>query len=330
MFFILASTQLVSGFSRASVDASENYLWFSLTPAMNHGGKKHPGQNKGSGHGRHAGHESEHRPKPVRTYWLNSCAIGPAAKVYLSQPEGTSNSIPITRKGHEVSVSFKTPFGDGPFHGANNLYLVDKSVEKETLVLRTAKWLTIHHSCGWGHDHKFNEERLRSQILAEAPLDIVVDNLWDKNFHSTVMSGDTVSLAVFSYGRPAVGAEVTIISDQGWHKDMMTDKDGRASFQMVRDYYPKSWSLFNPKKLGKFKLTATYDTDSSGKMSGKSYSKAHMNSTFSWRYYPAVREYNSYGYGLLVAVSFFIVSGLGIFLYRRKRTKSYQDIKFDE
>ncbi len=327
---VFACTLLTPVYGKASVAGADDHLWFSLSPAKTHAVKEHHGRGQSNSHGRHAGHESEHRPKPIRTYWLNSCSISPEAIAYMMQPEGDYTTVPIIRKEHNVSISIKTPFGDGPFHGANTLYLSDQHIENETLVLRTAKWLAIHHSCGWGHDQKFNKKRMQTLNSAEIPLDIAVDNLWDTNFHSTVMSGDTISLSVLSFGKPAVGAIVSIISDKGWKKSITTDSNGKASFQMIRDYYPKSWSLFNPKKRGKFKFMAVYETELTGKHEGATYNKARMNSTFSWRYYPAKREYSSFTYGLLVTVLFMLMSGFGIFLYRDRRSQSYRDIKFDE
>jgi len=198
------------------------------------------------------------------------------------------------------------------------------------LVLRTAKWLTIHHNCGWGHDHKFNQKRLQPGSLDKVPLEIVVDDLWAMTFHSTVMSGDTINLSVFSYGQPAAGATVTIISDKGWRKRLTTDKAGRASFQMIRDYYPTSWSLFKRRKPGRLKFSAAHETDSTGTFDGEPYNRVKMLSTFSWRYYPAAREYSSLAYGLLVAVITMAASGVGIFFYRSNRSKNYRDISFDE
>jgi len=108
LFLLLACTLLIPEYSQASIYGDNDYLWFSLSPAR-HSGKEHQGKGKKKGHGRHSGHESEHRPKPIRTYWLNSCEIASTAKAYTMLPEGESKIIPIRRKDHTVSVTIKTP-----------------------------------------------------------------------------------------------------------------------------------------------------------------------------------------------------------------------------
>jgi len=174
------------------------------------------GNKRGRPGGRqeHGGHESEHRPKPERTYWLNTCGITDEARAFVVRPEGASEPVDIERQDHEVKVTIRTPLGDGPAHGANNVFVIDRSVEGATLVLATAKWLTIHHNCGWGHDHKFNPGRLQPRIFDQAPLEIVVESLWNENFHSEVRSGDQLSFRVLAFGKPAAGASVLIESDR--------------------------------------------------------------------------------------------------------------------
>lgn len=320
----------------SSASAGSDELWLSSMPARQgegHGGHIAKGKGgagrPGSGQG-HGGHESEHRPQPVRTYWLDTCGISGQAQAFLLGPEGRGEEVPVTKKEHEVSVTVQTPMGEGPAHGANNVYLVDRQVRNGVLVAQTAKWLTIHHNCGWGHDHRFNEQRQQPQALAQAPLEIVVDGLWDFNFHSNVMSGDTIRLQALSYGSPAAGARVTVVSEKGWSKTVTTDGEGRASFQLVRDYYPESWALFNRQQTGTMKLSASYSSPEQGEYLGRPYDRAEMTSTFSWRYYPARREYASYGYGLALAFAAMTVSGAGAYAYRERRKRPYKRVTLDE
>ncbi len=333
-----ATLQADQGSAPADMDA----LWFSTAPRMSHMGMSHQpagkpgGKNRltGSGNshhaGAHGGHESEHRPKPVRTYWLNTCGITENAEAFVMRPEGEYERVAIDRKGHDVSVSIKTPLGEGPAHGANYVYLIDRYIEQKNLVLKTAKWLTIHHNCGWGHDHRFNPARLQSNKLNQAPLEIVVDHLWDKNFHSSVMSGDTITFRVFSFGKPAGGASVWVASEKGWQKKLITNEEGIGAFQLVRDYYPVSWHAFNRSKRGRFKLTARYETEASGRFEGENYDGVRMSTTFAWRYYPARQEYVSYRNGLIIAFIASVFSGLGVFYFRERRKKPYQRVEFDE
>jgi hypothetical protein len=303
-------------------------LRLSAMPPVAHVGRPPHGRQDGSQ--AHGGHGSMPRPQPVHTYWLDTCQISDGAEAYVTRPEGEVEKLTIERKGHEVKMSARTPMGDGLAHGANTIYLIDRYVEQGTLVMATAKLLIIHHSCGWGHDHKFNPARMHPQPFVRAPLEIVVEGLWDENFHSNVMSGDQISFRVLSYGKPATGASVLIESEKGWQKRLVVDREGRGSFQLVRDYYPGAWQVFDRRKSGSFKMTATYETAEKGRYEGVAYEREMMNSTFAWHYYPARQEYASYAYGLLLATFSMAIVGFGVYSFRERRRKPYQSVIFDE
>jgi hypothetical protein len=112
--------------------------------------------------------ESEHRPVPIRTYHLNDVRRLARVESFVRQPDG-SVIEPELRYGVNPGLSFKTPMGDGPVHGANSVYVVEQGVEGNRLLVRTAKWITMHHSCGWGHDGKFDKTKTQPQPLNTIP-----------------------------------------------------------------------------------------------------------------------------------------------------------------
>ena len=187
--------------------------------------------------------ESEHRPVGKRTYYFNEHRRRAVIESYVRRPGGKVIE-PELRLGYKPNVSFSTPFGDGPVHGANSVYVVEQGVDDEILTIRTAKWITMHHNCGWGHNGKFDKALTTPQPLATIPFEIVVDKLWDTNFHLSVTSGDRLGITVLSYGQPVPGATVSLSSEKGWSKSAVTDKEGRVTIQMIRDYYPPLWSQF--------------------------------------------------------------------------------------
>ena len=294
-----------------------------------------PGRPSGAG-GEHAGHggssgrfESEHRPLPVRTYQIVPEQLLPDARAMMLQADGTAKDLPV-ETCHTNVFSVKLPMDDGPLHGPNNIYVFDQQVKDSVLEVRTAKWLTIHHSCGWGHDYRNDSERLKARSLESAPLDIVVDNLWDGNFHNALHSGDELVISVFSYGKPVAGVTLTIITEKGWTKRKKTDADGIARVQLIRDYYPSTWQLFKRTELGKLAMTAEFTKEGASSYKGEVVDKTHYLTSFSWKYVPAGDDYNSYSYGLLIGSLGFLGSGLGIFQYRLKRRKPKKTVVFDE
>ena len=273
--------------------------------------------------------ESEHRPVPIRTYHFNDHRRLAVVKAHVRRPDG-SVIEPDLRLGVNPSLSFPTPFGDGPVHGANNVYVVEQGVEGDVLVSRNAKWITMHHSCGWGHDNKFDEKLINPQSLDTIPFEIVIDKLWDTNFHAMVTSGNDLRIKVLSYGKPVQGARITLSTEKGWMKKVVTDGRGVASVQMLRDYYPTSWPKFQRTHRGPFLVTAQYEADQKGIYKGKPYKQVSYMATLPWKYSPSEQDYASYSHGLLIGVLAMTVSGAGIYAYRERRKRPYKGIVFDE
>jgi len=267
---------------------------------------------------------------PARKYFLNGPLVSEQALGYILHADRSVSDL-LLDQGEQTRVAVNLPMGDGlGSHGANNIYAVDQQIVGETLIVRNAKWVTIHHSCGWGHGPKFDEPRQLSQSLDKIPLEIVVEDLWDKNFHSTVMSGDQIHLKVLHFGQPAPRAKITVISEKGWQKTLTTDDSGAAQFQLVRDYYPESWSAFHRTEKGRIKFLAEYRTREPGTFQGQNFQQTSYSATFPWRYYPAQREYSSLMIGLLVVMFGLGISGMGVFVYRQRRQTGLKKLVFHE
>ena len=149
--------------------------------------------------------ESEHRPVRIRRYWLSEAGALRRLEACVLRPDGSVTEADLRKEGVWVSVSFKTPFGDGPMHGVHNVYVMDKRVVEGELIVRVGKWLTIHHNCGWGHKHKYDKERIKAKSLKSIPFEVTCEGLWDGNFHSNVSSGDRLKVKVLSHFQSFLG-----------------------------------------------------------------------------------------------------------------------------
>lgn len=288
-----------------------------------------PGQgSRGAGPGKKEATESEHRPQPVRTYYFNGINRLATVEAFVRRPDG-SVMEPVLELGVNPNLTFPTPLGEGVAHGANNVYLVEQAVEERILKVRVGQWLTMHHSCGWGHDHKFDRQRTRSQSLNSLPLEIVIDELWDTNFHAKVTTGQVLKIGVLNHGRPLTGARVRIQTERQWVKEVSTDQDGAAAVQLIRDYYPTTWSDFKRTRRGEFLVTASYEAAEPGIYQGAPYDRVQYLATLPWHYTPARADYSSYGLGLLLGTLGLTLSGGGVFLYRERRKKPYRGISLD-
>jgi hypothetical protein len=313
-------------------------LRLSPAPALNaeeceqHGEQRVRGSAKKGRDGRQGqqpAQESEHRPQPLRTYYFNEHRRLAQIEAFVRRPDG-SIIQPTLQLGVNPNLSFPTPFGEGPVHGANNVYLIEQGVEDNVLVVRSAQWLTMHHNCGWGHDHKFDMERTQPQALNTLPLEIIIGDLWDTNFHAKVTSGQKLTITALNYGKPLVGAKVQLQTAEKWVKEVITDKDGSASLQLIRDYYPTKWSDFKRTKRGKFLVTAFYEAEEQGIFKDMKYERVRYITTLPWKYSPARADYSSYGLGLIIGLLGFAFTGGGIYFYRERRKKPYRGISLDE
>ncbi|MDF1615064.1 hypothetical protein [Desulfurivibrio dismutans] len=339
LFASLLALLLLPGVAKSAVAGELDHLRLTLAPPATATTEAEAGDEEEclEGHADHGGGrggrevqlESEHRPVPRRTYHLNHYRRGAEVNAYVRRPDGAVIE-PELILGASPRVSFSTPPGDGPTHGAHNVYVVERGVEDEVLQVRVAKWITMHHSCRWGHNGKFDPELTNPQSLDTIPFEIVVDDLWNRNFHAAVTSGDNLRITVLSYGEPVAGAEVTLTSEQGWRKTVTSDEQGVAHIQLVRDYYPSLWQDFRRSHRGPFEVSARWQADKSGQFRGQAYSMVSYRATHPWVYSPPVREYSSYGYGLLLAAAMMVVGGAGVYLHRERRRRPYRGIVFDE
>jgi hypothetical protein len=325
---------LLLGFCPDSAMAKTEAIW--IAPAKGAGRPSgQPGQpHHPAGHGESSVEKSE---RPAQT----SQAVQPGRPEQAKQsgrPGGRPGGSGGEHAGHGGSSGrFESEHRPLPVRtykilpeqllpDAKAMMLQADGTSKE--LVRTAKWLTIHHSCGWGHDYRNDPERLKARNLESAPLDIVVDNLWDGNFHNALHSGDELVIRVFSYGKPVAGATLSITSEKGWTKRTKTDAEGIARIELIRDYYPATWQSFKRTELGKLAMTAEFTEEKATTHGDKVVEKTHYLTSFSWKYVPASEDYNSYSYGLLIGSLGFLGSGLGVFQYRLKRRKPKKKVVF--
>ncbi len=261
------------------------------------------------------GFESEHRPIPKRQYEIRGAKHPDQLAAFVVRPGGSVEDVTVL-PGKTPLVEFETPVQDGPFHGPHRLYVQEQYVEDKTLVVRTAQWITLHHSCRWGHDLK-NERRLHQFSPCDRlDLDMIAAPLWDENFHVNLMSGDSLVVGVFFKGRPIQGADIRVTTEKKWQKTDATDSSGKAGFELIRDYYPSAWSVFDRDHPGHLLVSAQYVKDHAGVRQGKAYDRIRYESTLPWRYQPSRKDYQSQAIGLVIGLVVIFFSSLAVYVSR--------------
>jgi len=291
----------------------------------------------------HAGHGGAHAhggPVEIRRgvyykhLWLRHGALPQEAgfvqqvtelsKLQLLDTEGKMKDIPFARDEDHGLFNVSFPM---PKEGFYNAYVSHQWVNGDVREVQIAKAEVLKHSCREGHDNV--QEKMPPRYSDSIPLEIVRERMPKENFHSLLSYGNQAAYIVMHNGQPLAGAEVTLTSAQGWSKTLVSDSEGRVNYTMIRDYYPP-WSLFQKRHSQGYLISTSYSVAERGNLSGKSYNSTLYRASFAGNYYPSPEDYESYGYGLSFGLFAMVGSGLGIFLFRRRRNRPFREVRFDE
>lgn len=312
---------MLAGASGARADAPH---WFTDAP---------PGEEGKARRGRHehGGYVEEGEGgKRLKRLWLRS-GLGTAGDVfhapppalvgvYQVDPLGRSSELPKTSISHE-GLAF--PLTEEGFYAT---YVVERSVADGTLLVSVAKSEVLRHSCRDGrHDSQAIAERMPHHTLDAAPIELVRERLPDEDFHTELRSGDDLSFRVLRQGQPLVGAKVRVRTGQGWERTLVTDAEGRARFQMIRDYYPP-WEDFQRRHRENLLVFAEHEEEQEGALDGQPYHRVRYLASFPASYLPSKADYASYAVGLGIGLGALVFTGLAVYLYRRRRVRPFQEV----
>jgi hypothetical protein len=241
-----------------------------------------------------------------------------ATDILLLSPDGNLMNLGLLKKKHGDRFRFEMPQ-----EGFYNLYLVEKFVAENTLNIVVTKAEVLKHQCSKGHDH--TAEKMSALSLDDVPFEIVRERTSGEDFHTLISSGEDLTFRVLYKGGPAAEAHVRLITQKGWSKTVRTDKEGKVTYELIRDYYPTLWEKFDDRKRENSVIVAHYSADENGTYKGKPYKKVRYTATMTGSYYPSKQEYTSYLYGMSVLTFAFTASAAGIYIHRERRKKPYKE-----
>lgn len=246
-----------------------------------------------------------------------------ATEVDLLDAQGKRRRIELARAGGFAQLQCELEE-----MGFYNAYLTRKVVSDGVLNVQLAKAELLKGSC-CGKMGEVDPAQLKAISDPTQPLEIVREHEPDEKLFTRIVSGDKLVLTVNRLGQPLAGAQVTMLTQQGWQKKASADANGRVEFTMIRDYFPK-WSDFKRRTKETFVLVAEAQADEPGELQGQAYSKVHYQATLSGKYQVSPYDYKSYAWGLGVTLFVIIFGGLGVYIYRRRRVKPYKEVRFNE
>ncbi len=244
-------------------------------------------------------------------------------KTTLLSPNGEAieHNLSKVEGGLELTLS-------GSDEGFYNAFLIGKKLEGETLIVSTVQSELINHSCRNGHKHV---SRSLGPFYGgdSIPLEIIRNRIRWEDFHTVIKSGDVIEYQLLLYGQPISGIRVTMTTHQGWQKSKFTNSEGKVSFEFIGEYFGRD-KEFHSRDMYHYLLVADYSVPESGQFMKKSYQKIRYQSTVSEKYRAATEIYTSTVWGLFIMFVTMVIVGLSIFIYRRKTSRDYREIVFDE
>lgn len=298
----------------------------------------------------HAGHDKAGKPQDnmdavisgeggdnlhdgAKRLWLRQ-GDDPAKAGYVNAAVLSSEFNLIDAKGNRSQVA-QTPMA-GLAHanfefeemGFYNAHVARESVQDGVLRVQLAKAELLKGSCCMkaGDVDPIQRKAISDPTL---PLEIVREHKPDEMLYTRIVSGDKISFTVNRLGKPLPGAQITMLTQQGWQRKAVSDDNGRVEFTMIRDYFP-AWNDFKRRTKESFVVVAETEAAASGMHQGQPYAKVAYQATLSGKYAPSPYDYKSYAWGLGIAVFVLAFGGLGVYLYRRRRVKPFQEVRFDE
>lgn len=260
---------------------------------------------------------------PVKSGFAREEADAPA-QAWLVTPQGSpaGEALPPTEEGKK-NLAFPMPV-----QGYYRVYVTTRKLQGDTLNVSVAKAEVSNFSHG-GNEEERAVAVNAPRVLESAPIEIVREKAADEPTFYQLKSGDEQAFVVLQKGVPTQGARVRFVSHEGWSKEAVSDGQGRVSFQVVRDYFPP-WTDFQKRFKASYLVLADVSAAEAGQHQGQPYSTVRYQASLSGSYYPSPNDYRSYAWGLGLTVLFSVLGGLAIYVYRRKRVKSFKEVRFDE
>jgi hypothetical protein len=316
-------------------------LWLSDSPPSRgdgaHGGSGRPGSMAGMAGmaGMEMGGGGGRGTVPKKRFWLRAGSDPQRSGFAQEDPEAPAEIVLVTPDskpegsallpGKDVRAGLQF---EAPLQGFYRLYLTNRKLQGETLNVSIAKAEVANFTHG-GDEEEAKKNLGAARYLETAELEIVRERKPDEKKFFRLESGDVQAFIVLRKGLPLQGARVRFISHQGWAKEAVSDEQGRVTFQLIRDYFPP-WNDFQKRFKAAYLVTAEFTSAEPGKYKEQQYTGIRYQTSLSGSYYPASDDYLSYSWGLGIGLLITLFSGVSVYLYRRRRVKPFQEVRFAE
>jgi hypothetical protein len=303
-------------------------LWLADTPPMR-------GEGASTRRGGMAMGGHEHRSAPNKRLWLRAGADPQKAGFARLESEEVMEAVLVSPGGKLEGEPLAPPVAghqgimfDMPAQGFYRVYVTTRKLQGETLEVSVAKTEVANFSHD-ADDEDHEAGMAGPRVRDTAAIEIVRERQAKEGPFSQVRSGSEQRFIVLQKGLPLANARVRFVSHQGWTKEVVSDEQGRVSFQVIRDYFPP-WHEFQKRFKANFLVIAEAAAAESGRYQEQPYSNVRYQATLAGSYYPAPEDYRSYAWGLGLGLLAALFSGVAIYLYRRRRQQPFQEVRFHD
>lgn len=315
---------------------SGGVIWLSESPPMRGDGSR-SGGTRGGSKGGMGGMEmgGKRGGPPVKRLWPRNGSDPQKSGIAREDAEATTDILLVTPRskpeGEPLPASPEEHAAlafEMPAQGYYRVYLTARKLQGDTLSVSVAK----AEVANFGHGGDPEEQALAMlapRFLASAPIEIVRERKPDEKQFFQLKSGDEQAFVVLQRGLPLQGARVRFVSHEGWNKEAMSDEQGRVSFQVIRDYFPP-WREFQKRFKATYLVIAEANARESGSFKDQPYTNVRYQATLSGSYQPSPDDYMSYAWGLGIGLLTVLFCGVAVYIYRRRRVKPFQEVRFDE
>ncbi|NOR86127.1 MAG: hypothetical protein GQ527_00820, partial [Bacteroidales bacterium] len=158
----------------------------------------------------------------------------------------------------------------GAEEGYYTAYFIQKHCSNDTLYVDIAKAEMLNHSCRNGH--KNERKKIGPNIYPETiPAELVRKRNSVEDFHYFAASGDEVDYQFLINGKPVENAKLIFNTQTAWHKTLITNENGEATFQILQDYF-SSWQELNNRKVFDYVIFGQATVLESGTYQNQTYS----------------------------------------------------------
>jgi hypothetical protein len=309
-------------------------LWLSDSPPARGDGAARGGMGGMMGMGGMA-MGGERSGPPSKRLWLRAGNDPQKSGFAREDGEAVSETLLVRPQGPLEGEALPPP-ADGkknlafemPVQGFYRVYASSRKLQGETLNVSVAKAEIANFSHG-GDEEERAQARVAPRILESAAIEIVREKAADEKPFFQLKSGDEQAFVVLQKGLPLQGARVRFVSHEGWSKEALSDEQGRVSFQIIRDYFP-AWDDFKKRFKASYLIIAEANAAEKGSFKDQPYSNVRYQATLAGNYYPSPDDYRSYAWGLGIGLVIMLFCGTAVYLYRRRRLKPFQEVRFDE